>query len=45
MTSKNDKACGDPGEKKIASRSQEIQEHLGVLAGRDRQLSDFVPVS
>jgi diguanylate cyclase (GGDEF)-like protein len=38
MSSKNGKGCKDVGENKTASRSQEIQEHIGALAGRDLQL-------
>jgi len=38
MMLKNGNACGNPGEKKFASRSQEIRECLGTLAGRDLRL-------
>lgn len=38
MTSRNGNGHKNVGENKMGSRSQEIQEHIGALAGRDLQL-------
>jgi len=38
MSSNNGNGPRDNGENKSASRSQEIQEHIGALAGKDLQL-------